>query len=145
MKEVSGHHATVHLVTKDMFEQDLFSTEPCAIKRIILYRELLTIQGSEYIRDLKKKAKEFETELDKTFQKELLFKEEYLHLFSKNDITSFRFEYTDYKSLFPNIYKFITKEFHAGFPKGRTKLVYPQSMQLKLKFDIGRERAEEIL
>lgn len=145
ISDVFGHFVTVNVVSKKVFEKELFSDQPTAIKRIILYRELLIIKGNEYLQKLKAEVVKIESPTDKAFQEEFNFKKEYLRLFAKYNISTMTIAKSDYEKLFPNMLKFITGSLHAGFPEDRNKLVYPEPMELKARVDLSGVELENLI
>lgn len=143
--DVFGHFVTVNVVSKRVFEKELFSDQPTAIKRILLYRELLIIKGNEYLQKLKTEVVKIESPTDKAFQEEFNFKKEYLRLFAKHNISTMIIAKCDYEKLFPNMLKFITGNLHAGFPEDRKKLVYPEPMGLKARVDLSSIELEDMI
>lgn len=143
--DVFAHFVTINIMNQEVFEREVFSREPAAIKRILLYRKLLVVKGEDYLEKIKKEVEKIESSIDLIFQKEFNFRKEYFRLFSKYDVNSVTITKNDYKHLFPNIYKYITGVLHAGFPEDRIKLIYPKSMNLKAKLDISESNIIEII
>ncbi len=142
---VSGHYVTINVVSKNIFEKELFSDRPTAIKRIMLYRQLLIIKGEEYLNTLRQDVLKIETPLDVAFQQEFDFKKEYLRLFSKYNVPTVTITKDDYDRLFPNLLKFITGNLDGGFPKDRSKLVYPSPMGLKAEINLSDVKVKDII
>ncbi len=145
INDVFGHFVTINVVSQKIFEQELFLNQPSAIKRILLYRELLIVKGEEYLQKIKTEVEKIASPLDLVFQKEFNFRKEYLKLFSKYSIDTIIFSKNDYEHLFPNIYQFIIGNLYGGFPEDRIKLVYPKTMNLKAKLDISKVESLEII
>ncbi len=145
MIDIFGHHVTVNVISQKVFESELFSNQPTAVKRILMYRELLIIKGNEYLKKLKDETMKIESPRDRAFQEEYNFKKEYMRLFAKYNVETITIYKNDYEKLFPNILKFITGDLHAGFPSERIKLVYPEPMNLKAKVDLSDIKLEELI
>lgn len=143
--DVFGHFVTVNVVSKKVFENELFSDQPTAIKRIFLYSEILVVKGNEYIQKLKDEVVKIERPIDKYFQEEFNFRKEYLKLFAKYNISTMVVNKYDYEKLFPHVLKFIIGDLHAGFPAVRTKLVYPRPMELKAQVDLSNVELEDLI
>ncbi len=145
IKDVTNHFVTINVVSKEVFEKELSSSTPNAIKRIILFRELLVIKGQKYIDDLRENNKRYENRLDKVFQDEFDFRKNYLKLFAQNNVKTIIVSKMEYEKLFPNMLKFIEKGIEAGFPENRLKLVYPGPMGLKAEIDISQVELKDII
>jgi len=143
--DVFGHYVTINVVSPKVFERELFSNQPGAIKRIVLYRKLIVVKGDEYIQKVKAEVKKIETPIDSEFQQEFNFKKEYLNLFAKYNVATFTIGREDYEKLFPNIYKFITGKLQGGFPEDRIKLVYPEVKNLKSEINLSSVDSKEII
>mgnify|MGYP001557899287 CR=1 FL=1 len=143
--DVFGHYITINLLNKEVFEKELFSDHPNAIKRILLYRELLIMKGAEYINKLKVEVKKIETRTDSIFQQEFDFRKEYLKLFAKNHVPSMMITNEEYERLFPHFLKFITGHLLGGFPEDRIKLVYPEPMDMKASINLSDTKLEKLI
>lgn len=135
-KKVNSFFLTMNIMTPDVFEREVSSESPNAIKRILAKRRLSIIKSAEYVSRFRKIAKENLSKLDINFQKEYEFRKEYLKLHIRNDKESFIMPLREYERLFPLFTKFIKGELSAGFPPNRIKLVLPKPMNLKAKLDI---------
>lgn len=145
IKVVNDYFVTINVVSKEIFENELSSPNPNAIKRILLYRDLLVIKGQKYIDDLKTSYKKYEAEIDSIFQNEFDFRKNYLKLFAKNDVKTLIIKKSEYERLFPNVLKFIEGKLDAGFPVNRLKLVYPGPMELKAEVDLSNIKLKDII
>ena len=132
------------IVHQDTVLNEALSRSPSALKRILLYRELLILYGEDYINSLQFQVKEQETESDLIFQKEFDLRKEYLQRHAKENIRQFTLSREEHEKMFPNFLKFIVGKLQAGFPKDRIKLVYPQPMELKAIVDRSSGIVREI-
>src|SRR3989344_5381181 len=135
---------TINIMSQKIFENEALSRSPSALKRILLYRELLILHGEDYINSLQFQVKEQETESDLIFQKEFDLRKEYLQRHAKENIRQFTLSREEHEKMFPNFLKFIVGKLQAGFPKDRIKLVYPQPMELKAIVDRSSGIVREI-
>lgn len=145
LKEINNHFVTINVISKGVFEEELSSQEPNAVKRIVSFRELLIIKGQSYLDHIKNENKRYVTDLDKAFQEEFDFRKNYLRLFAKNNIKTLILNKSEYEHLFPNMLQFIEGKIKAGFPKDRLKLVYPGPMNLKAEIDIAKVELKNII
>lgn len=136
---------TINIMSKDIFEREIFSDQPKAIKLILLFRELLIIKGKEYLDSLKKQIININRPIDKIFQDEYDFRKDYQKLFAKYKIDSFSISREKHEKLFPNFLKFITGQMDCGFPDERIKVVLPKPANLKNKIDISDSNLETLL
>lgn len=135
---------TLNIVSQETFENEVLSQSPSALKRIMLYRELLIPHGEKYINNLRVQVKKQETESDIIFQKEFDLRKEYLQKYAKENVQQLTLSKEEHEKLFPNFLKFIIGKLHAGFPKKRIKLVYPRKMELKVIVDRSSGVVREI-
>lgn len=145
INEFDKYFLTINLMSKETFEADVFSSNPKALKLILIYRELTIIKGKDYIDTVKEKVKEIVRPLDAQLQEEYDFKKDYLRLFAKYNVEKFLIERKQYEELFPTFYKFITGNLKGGFPPNRHKLVYPGPMKLKAEIDIHDCKEKELI
>lgn len=135
---------TINVVSQEIFEKEALFTSPSALKRILLYRNLLIPHGEDYIRSLRDKVKKQETETDRIFQEEFDLRKEYLQRYARRGVQRLTLSKEEHEKLFPNFLKFIVGELHAGFPKDRIKLVYPRAMELKAIADCSTGVVKEV-
>jgi len=141
---IDQNFITINVMSQKIFENEALSRSPSALKRILLYRELLILYGEDYINSLQFQVKEQETESDLIFQKEFDLRKEYLQRHAKENIRQFTLSREEHEKMFPNFLKFIVGKLQAGFPKDRIKLVYPQPMELKAIVDRSSGIVREI-
>jgi hypothetical protein len=125
---------TINLLSKEIFERNVFTQYPKAMKTITVFNKLTVIKGRDYISQIIEDAQEgYISKLDKDFQRELNTKASMLESFAeykRNSIIIYSFQYEE---LFPYIYESITHSEKYGFPQNRRKLVFPRDMKLKEK------------
>ena len=144
-KSHTSYFLTINVISKEVFEREVFSNEPKAIRLILLFRELLVIKGKKYINSLKEELKNTYRPIDKIFQDEYDFRKDYQKLFSKYNVDSFSISRDMYEELFPNFLRFITGKMKGGFPEERIKIVLPEPVNLKNKINIASSNLETLL
>lgn len=143
--DVFGHYVTVNVMSKDVFQKEILSEKPTAVKRIILYRKLMIIKGQEFVDTMRNEALKAESTNDSLFQDEFVFRKNYLRMFAHNNVGSFILTKEDHQKLFPNFLKFIQGQVSGGFPKDRLKLVFPEPMDLKAEVDLSELDLKNII
>lgn len=139
LKNFDEYFITINLMSQEVFERDVFSDIPKALKLVVGLKEHNVILGEEYLNEVKKKASKKLKKWDKDFQKEFDFRKEFLKLHIRNDKETFMLSDYEYTRLFPLFSRFIKGEIDHGFPQEREKLVFPKSMDLKAVIDIEKE------
>jgi len=135
LRPPSEYYITINLVSQHVFERDIASAPPKALKRVVALTECITLVGQDYFRDSMAIARASTTQLDVRFQKE--FRKRKTFLRCQVPRTTFILTAARYSRLFPLFYQFVRGEIDCGFPPERHKIVLPQPMNLKAVVDLG--------
>lgn len=133
--DILNYFLTINVISENIFIKEIRTLSPTALKRILIFREILSFGNTEKIKNFTKLSEAFVTDLDNIVQEEYDNRKEYLSRNIKNHINQFQLMESEYVNLFPNYLKYILKLGVGGFPKERAKLVFPRPMELKFKMD----------
>jgi len=139
-----SYYFTINIITPEVFESKVFSSDPKALRRIMIFRELLIIKGKDYLEEVKARVVKTITPMDTGFQNEFDFRKDYLKLFAKYDVEEILLNTSEYSKLFPLFYQFISGKISAGFPELRHKYVCPETMKTKYILDIEKASMVEL-
>lgn len=133
---IKGFFLTVNIVSRRVFEDQVVSTSPTAIKRIVALKECNVFVGNEYFSCQQARALACIQQIDREFQIEFANRKQYLRSLIANGNQIHLLSALDYSRMFPLFFEFICGQLEAGFPEGRLKIVLPGEMNLKFRLDI---------
>lgn len=142
--QLTGHitdfFLTINIVSRRVFEDQVTSASPTAIKRIVALKECNILIGDKYFFDQRRIALSSIRQADRRFQHEFSDRKLYLRSLIANNKKIHLLSASDYSQRFPLFLEFICGRLEAGFPEERIKVVLPNDMNLKFRLDIDLGR-----
>ena len=128
---IGGHFITINLVLDSVFYNEVTSTSPTAMKRILQFRPLEIIQGDDFLSEMRQLALSKKTQVDTALQDSYEMRKKYLRTSAQQKKKCVLLDLKEYRERFSMFCSFMLGEIDGGFPKNRVKLVFPKEMDLK--------------
>lgn len=136
LKTELNYFLTINAMEESLFNKDIFSEEPTALKRILKFRKLKVFGDASHLEKLKIESDKYVNDTDYIVQFEYDQRKEYLKDHLLRRLPEIILTAKEYEQLFPAYCSYVIKSQTAGFPEKREKIVLPHSMDLKAKVDV---------
>lgn len=137
LNTIDNKFITINLIAPEIFEREIMSDSPKAIKRIVAFKNCTILKGNRFFKKYQVTALTKISQQDILFQQEFDARKEYLRNLIVKNKDFFILNSSEYSTLFPYFVQFLKGEVDGGFPKERKKVVFPGPMRLKMALDIS--------